>query len=86
MISHKRGLIFILTILIEHKLEPLLLLFSVLVDLFFDTMHLLHQGGILRQLIRLVEVIEAQFYILALPIDKLQVGLRLLIVPLGCFP
>lgn len=69
-----------LAILIEHELEPLFFFLSIFVDFFLDLVHLLHDGGVFREFVGLVEEVEAQFDILALAVDELQVRLGFFVV------
>lgn len=71
---------FVLFIFIEHKFEPFLFLFSFLIDLFFNFMHLLKDARIATNLIRFVQIIKSKFDVVGIFVDKLKVSLRLLIM------
>jgi hypothetical protein len=71
-----------LAVLIEHELEPLFFLLSILIDFFLDFVHLVDDGGVFGEFVGLVEEVEAQFDVLALAVDELEVGLGFLVVAL----
>ena len=70
-------------ILFEHELEPLLLLIPLSIDVGLDLVHLLDNGGVLGELIALVQIVEPQLNIRRISINVLQVCLRFLVIGLS---
>lgn len=70
-------------VLFEHELEPLLLLIPLSIDVGLDLVHLLDNGGVLGELIALVQIVEPQLNIRRISINVLQVCLRFLVIGLS---